>query len=215
MLTVWGRASSSNVQAVMWCIAELGLPFKRIDAGFTYGQTDTPEYLAMNPNGRVPTLCDDQHPPIWESGAILRYLANAYADDQFWPDDLPQRTQIDMWAEWSKVNVAIEFTGPIFWNAVRVPEARRDKLALQAAIEFFESKLQIAEEQLKKSEFLAGNSFTLADIQFGHVLHRYYDISIDRCDGLDHVSRYYQKLTQRAAYQEHVMVSYDELIDSM
>lgn len=87
MVTVWGRRSSSNVQAVMWCIEELGIPYQRIDAGFTYGVTDTDEYLLMNPNGTVPTIKDDDNKPLWESGAILRYLAGRYTDDQFWPCD--------------------------------------------------------------------------------------------------------------------------------
>ena len=81
MLKVWGRKTSSNVQAVMWCIAELGLEHERIDAGLTYGVVDTPEYLAMNPNGMIPTIRDGDNPPLWEAGAILRYLANSNADD--------------------------------------------------------------------------------------------------------------------------------------
>ena len=85
MLTVWGRKSSSNVQALMWCIGELHLPFERIDAGFTYGIVNSDEYLAMNPNGTVPTIQDESNPPLWETGAILRYLAAEYAPESFWP----------------------------------------------------------------------------------------------------------------------------------
>ena len=73
MLKIWGHRSSSNVQALMWCVGELDLPFDRIDAGFIYGGVDTPGYLAMNPNGTVPTLQDGTNPPMWETGAILRY----------------------------------------------------------------------------------------------------------------------------------------------
>ena len=121
MLKVWGRKSSSNVQAVMWCIAELKLPVERIDAGFKCGVIDTPEYLAMNPNGTVPTLRDGDRITLWESGAILRYLANNYADAPFWPVDAVRRARIDMWAEWAKVNVASKFSAPIFWQVVRTP----------------------------------------------------------------------------------------------
>jgi len=69
MIKVWGRATSSNVQVVMWCLAELDLPVERTDAGFTYGVTDTPEYLAMNPNGTVPTIQDGDNLPLWEKSA--------------------------------------------------------------------------------------------------------------------------------------------------
>lgn len=215
MLTVWGRQSSSNVQAVMWCIAELKLPVRRIDAGLTYGLTDSADYLQLNPNGKIPTLQDDNNPPIWESGAILRYLAQTYADSPFWPSDPVERSQVDMWAEWAKLNIAVGFTGPIFWRAVRVPAERRDTVALQDAVKQFEKQLEIANNTLEHSEFLAGDHFTLADIQFGHVLYRYFDIAIARTNSLDNVARYYCSLEQRPDYREHVMVSYEELADSM
>ena len=75
----------------MWCIGELHLPYERIDAGHVHGVVDTPDYLAMNPNGRVPTLVDGDSPPLWETGAILRYLANSYAPDDFWPAEATAR----------------------------------------------------------------------------------------------------------------------------
>ena len=76
MLTVYGRADSSNVQAVMWCIAELGLPHERYNIGHRFGGTNTPEFIAMNPSGMVPVLVDGEGFALWESSAILRYLAN-------------------------------------------------------------------------------------------------------------------------------------------
>ena len=134
MLKVWGRKSSSNVQAVLWCLAELGVAHERIDAGFTYGVVDTPEYRAMNPNGKVPTIRDGDGTTLFESGAILRYLAARHAPDAFWPADPAARAGVDQWAEWAKQNVAQGFTAPIFWKAVRVPIARRDPAAIAAAV---------------------------------------------------------------------------------
>ena len=72
-LTIWGRANSVNVQKVLWCLRELDLPYQRIDAGMAFGQNDKPDYLAMNPNGRVPTLVDGDY-VLWESNSIMRYL---------------------------------------------------------------------------------------------------------------------------------------------
>ena len=86
----------------MWCLEELGLLYNRIDAGFTYGVVDSEAYLAMNPNGTVPTIRDGENPPLWESGAILRYLADRYADDDFWPSATVDRARVDQWAEWPK-----------------------------------------------------------------------------------------------------------------
>lgn len=210
MLKIWGRKSSSNVQVVMWCIAELKLPVERIDAGFTYGVTDTPDYLAMNPNGLVPTLQDGDRITLWESGAILRYLANNYADGPFWPADAVRRARIDMWAEWAKVNVVLKFGAPIFWQVVRTPPERRDAESIARAVAEFERMLKIADAQLQKSAWLAGDDFTLADIQLGHLLYRYFDIEIDR-NPPDRIVAYYEKLKQRPCFQEHVMVSYAEL----
>lgn len=210
MLQVWGRKSSSNVQAVMWRIAELGLAHERIDAGFKYGVVDTPAYRSMNPNGTVPTLVDGDNPPLWESAAIMRYLANAYAPETFWPSDPARRAEIDKWAEWSKLNIALGFTAPIFWQIVRTAPSKRDYGKVENSLSTLSRYLDIADEQLAAAPFLAGPDFTLADIQFGHCLFRYYDIDIDRQSHAN-VRAYYDRLCDRAPYREHVMVSYEEL----
>ncbi len=210
MLTVWGRKTSSNVQALMWCIGELGLPYRRHDAGHRYGGTDTPEFLAMNPNGTVPVLRDGDGEPLWETGAILRYLATSYGPAAFWPASPPARAQIDKWAEWSKINVALGFTAPIFWAVVRTAPAAQDPAAIGRAVARLDAVLDIAEAQLSRNAFLAGAAFTLADIQFGHVLYRYFDISIER-PPRPALRRYYDALATRPAFREHVMVSFEEL----
>ncbi|MBO9587678.1 glutathione S-transferase family protein [Devosia sp.] len=210
MLTVWGRKTSSNVQALMWCIGELGLNYERHDVGHRYGGNDTPEFLAMNPNGTVPVLQDGIRAPIWETGAILRYLAARYGGEGFWPSDPASRAPVDQWAEWAKINVTLSFTGPVFWRVVRTAPSKRDPSAIEAALTKLNGVLAIADAQLGRQAFLAGAAFTLADIQFGHVLYRYFDIDIAR-PAWPNIERYYQALTQRAAFREHVMVSYEEL----
>lgn len=210
MLTVWGRKTSSNVQALMWCIGELGLPVRRHDVGHRHGGNDRPEFLAMNPNGTVPVLQDGDGEPLWETGAILRYLAGRYGAAPFWPREDEARARIDKWAEWAKLNVALNFTAPIFWRVVRTAPGQRDPTAIARALDVLGARLRIAETQLERHAFLAGDSFTLADIQFGHVLYRYFDIAIDR-PALPVLRRYYDALAARPAFQEHVMVSYAEL----
>lgn len=210
MLTVWGRKTSSNVQALMWCIGELGLEYERHDVGHRYGGNDTPEFLAMNPNGTVPVLRDGIGAPIWETGAILRYLAARYGAPEFWPDDPARRAPIDQWAEWAKINVTLSFTGPVFWRVVRTAPSNRDPVAIESALVKLNGVLAIAEAQLGRHAFLAGPGFTPADIQFGHVLYRYFDIDIAR-PTWPNIERYYQGLTLRAAFREHVVVSYEDL----
>ena len=210
MITVWGRASSSNVQVVLWCLHELGVEYKRIDAGFTYGVTDTPEYLAMNPNGVVPTIQDGDNPPLFESCAICRYLASCYGKDDFWPRDVHQRGQVDMWAEWAKQNIAQNFSIPLFWPKVRLDPQKIDAEAIDAAAKKLDKFMAMADERLAEKTFLVGDHLTLADVIFGHSLYRYFDIDIDRAD-LKSLARYYQMLTAREAFRSTVMSSYDEL----
>jgi len=210
MIKVWGRASSSNVQCVMWCIAELELPVERIDAGLMYGVNDTPEYLSMNPNGTIPTIIDGDSPPLWESGAILRYLANTYANDAFWPQSPLLRADVDRWAEWSKVSVQMNFNAPIFWPAIRLAPENQDADSLQKAIDLFEKKLLIAQRHMKDTQFLTGNEMTLADIQFGHILFRYFELDIPRAE-LPGIRNYYDSLTSRPHYRANVMIPFDEL----
>ena len=210
MIKLWGRASSSNVQAVMWCIAELGLPHERIDAGLMYGVNKTPEYLAMNPNGTIPTLVDSDGPALWESGAILRYLANAYGKGAFWPEDVIERANIDRWAEWGKVSVQMNFNAPIFWPTLRRSPDAAIEDSLIASVKTFEDKLRIAQHNLQEHRFLCGEELTLADIQFGNILFRYFEIDIPRAP-LSDIKRYYDMLCSMPHYQTHVMVNFDEL----
>ena len=210
MITVWGRESSSNVQATLWCLAELGLEFDRIDAGFISGVTDTPAYLEMNPNGLVPTLVDGENPPLFETGAILRYLATVYGDDSFWPKELVARTQIDKWAEWAKINIALRFTAPVFWLVVRTAPSLQDSEQIIANLDILNKFLTIADTRLAANAFIARPHFTLADIQMGHCLFRYFDIDIRRAN-FPHLQAYYERLCARPAYRRHVMVDYEIL----
>lgn len=210
MITVWGRKTSSNVQAVLWCLGELGQDYRRHDIGHRYGGTDTDEFAALNPNRTIPVLQDGSDPPLWETGAILRYLAARYGTETFWPKDLLARTEIDRWAEWSKINIAMAFTGPVFWRVIRTPPQDQNPTAIKDAIKTLEQALHIANTRLEKHVFLASDQFTLADIQFGHILFRYYNINIERAT-LPYLAQYYAQLKTRLAYQQNVMLSYEEL----
>jgi glutathione S-transferase len=96
MLKIWGRASSSNVQKVLWCCAELDLPFERIDLGGPFGGNRDPEYLQLNPNGLVPTVKDGDL-IMWESNTICRYLASTRNGERLYPRDPAARTHVERW----------------------------------------------------------------------------------------------------------------------
>lgn len=210
MITVYGRANSSNVQAVMWGIGELGLPYERVDRGHVHGGLDTPEYLAMNPHGLVPVLVDGDGPPIWESAAILRYLGARYGEETFWPSDPVARSQIDKWAEWGKNTFCQAFTLPIFWARVRTPLRDQDADTIARAVRAFEALQVPLADQLGETDFVCGNSLTPADIAAGHILFRYFDMDIER-NPHPRLVAYYDLLKARPAFREHVMISYDAL----
>jgi glutathione S-transferase len=210
MITVYGRATSSNVQAVMWGLGELGLSHERLDYGHSFGGLDSPEFRALNPHGLIPVIRDGDL-TVWESCAILRYLAARYGDGgAFWPKDPAARAGVDMWAEWGKTLFCTEFTGPIFWARVRTAAKDRNEAALTAALARFEDRLNALGAQLDAHPFVCGADFTLADIVIGHVLFRWFDIDVPR-QKRPRVEAYYRRLAERPAYREHVMIPYDSL----
>ena len=190
MLTIHGRATSLNVQAVMWTIAELGLTATRLDVGLNFGGTDTPEFRAMNPNGLVPVL-QDGAVTMFESAAINRYLAARHGRASFWPEDPVARAPVDMWAEWGKTTLQTSFLRPVFWPTL---EGAQPDAPQRAA---FEKTLDIIETRLAGPWFL-GADFTLADIEIGLPLYRYYTCALE-------------ERRERPAYARHVVVNYDVL----
>src|SRR5258705_2104404 len=123
MLRIWGRTNSINVQKVLWCCQELGLDYERIDAGNNFGVTDTPEYIAMNPNRLVPTI-DDGDIQLWESNVIVRYLAQKHGDGRLCPADIATRFDAERWMDWQ---------GTVLWPALRPLFNCPDKGATAAA----------------------------------------------------------------------------------
>lgn len=209
MITVYGRATSSNVQIVMWAIGELGLEYERHDIGHVYGGTDTPEYRAMNPNGLVPVISDGGR-VMWESSAILRYLAAKYGDAAFWPADPARRGPLDMWAEWMKTTFVPAFNLGVFWPMVRTPKAKRNEAAIAAAVEKVKPLARMLDQRIGDGPWLAGRDFTFADILTGHSLFRYYALPMERAE-TPSLDAYYARLRERPAFVEHSMVSFDPL----
>lgn len=209
MITVLGRATSMNVQYVMWAIAELGLDHERRDVGGSFGGNDTPEFLAMNPNGLVPVVLVDGS-TLWESAAIVRYLASAHGDRQFWPADPLERAGVDMWAEWVKGTFAPTLLSGIFRQTVILPSDKRDPAAIAAAEKTLQSLAPMIDARLAETRWLGGDGLCFADIILGTPLYRYYTLDFDRAR-TPNLDAYYERLTARPAYAEHVMVSYEAM----
>jgi glutathione S-transferase len=207
MLTVWGRKSSANVQKVMWLLGELGLAHTHIPAGGPYGQVNDAKFRAMNPNGLVPVI-DDDGMILWESNAILRYLAARQAS-ALWPSDARARAPIDQWMEWASTTFQPNMIG-LFWSYWRTPKRERSADTIRVFEHKTAASLMLLESILATRPFVAADRFTLADIPNGVHLYRYHTMGIS-VPKLPHVEHWYARLTERPAYREHVMVSYEEL----
>ena len=198
-----------NVQKVMWAVAELGLAHERIDAGGPFGKTDTPEYGALNPNRLVPVI-DDNGFTLWESSAVVRYIANAYGRGTLAPVDTQQFAKADQWMDWMQTTIYPDIIGGVFGSLVRVAAANRDTAAVEAAAKRAGEKLAILDAQLAGKAFILGDQLSMADIAVGAVLYRYNTMPIAR-PALPNVEAYYQRLSARKPYQDHVMIDWTSM----
>ncbi|HEV2364817.1 MAG TPA: glutathione S-transferase family protein [Caulobacteraceae bacterium] len=209
VLKIWGRRNSQNVQKVMWLVGELGLAHKHIPAGGPFGGLDAPEFLAMNPNGLVPVI-DDSGAVVWESHAILRYLAAAHGGKDFWPADPFARSLSDRWIEWCAQLWQPAFLGGVFWAGYRTPKAHRDRAAVARAVARAGDLMLLLERNFGQGAYLTGERLSLGDIPIGSSLYRYFTLDIER-PKLPKIEAWYARLGERPAFREHVMVPYDDL----
>lgn len=209
MLTIWGRRDAFNVQKVMWLVGELGLEHRHIPAGGAHGGLDDPAFLALNPHGRVPVI-DDGGTVVWESHAILRYLAARHGDAAFWSGDPAARSIPDRWMDWSATTLQPDFLNGVFWGFYRTPESQRDTAAVAARIAACARHMAVLDRVLADRPWLGGEHFGLADIPAGTNLFRYFGIPIER-PAVPNVEAWYRRLTERPAYREHVMLPFEHM----
>ena len=208
MITVYGRRNSSSVQLVMWAIHELGLEHQRLDYGHGHKATNTEAYLAMNPMGRVPALVDGEV-SLFESAAILRYLAAQYGNEDFWPSNPERRAELDKWAEWGK-NTFTEAVLDIFVYDVRLDPQTRDPAVLHSAAQKVSGLARLLEDRIGTGPYLCSSTLTFADIACGHILYRYFNLDWSRPE-LPNLKSYYERLKKRPAFSDNVMISYEDL----
>ena len=208
MVKVWGRRSSALVQKVMWLVGELRLQHEHIPAGGPYGRTNDSSFRAMNPNGLVPVIEDDAL-TMWESNAILRYLAARYGKDTVWSDDPRKRALVDQWTDWAGTTFQHDIIG-LFVSYWRTPETERNPNAIRNFQQRTDKDLRLLDQELANRAYVSVDALSLADIASGVHLYRYYTMGTPY-PSLPNVEAWYRRLQDRPAYREHVMISYDEL----
>lgn len=202
MLKIWGRRNSINVQKVLWCCAELNIEYERVDAGMQFGVNNTQEYLAMNPNGLVPTINHDGF-VLWESHAILRYLCGLHGLGTLWPGTPRAFANADRWLEWYNTTLWINLR-PVFWNLVRVAPEKRDMPLVNESVRKLSANWQIADAHLAANRYFGGEHFTMGDIPIGVAAFRWFNLPIERT-ALRNLEAWYRRICERPAFQRHCM----------
>jgi glutathione S-transferase len=186
----------------MWAVGELGLPHERIDVGGAFGKNREPAYLAMNPNGLVPTL-EDSDFLLWESNSIVRYLAAKYGAGTLEPKDLQARARASSWMDW-QLTVAHPPLTPVFWGLIRTPPEKRDHAAIEAGKVKSMAAMKILDAQLAKTAYVAGDTLSMGDIPVALMAYRFRRLVPER-PGLDNLERWFGAIEQRPAFKEHVL----------
>ena len=201
MLKILGKPVSINVRKVLWLCEELALPCELEAWGAGYRDTHVPEFLALNPNAMVPVLVDGDA-VLWESNTICRYLAGQQGRDDLLPRDALARARVEQWMDWQagELNNSWRYA---FMGLVRRSEAHRDAAAIAASAAAWNRHMAILEDQLAKAgDFVAGATFTLADIVLGLSVNRWFMTPIER-PVLPHVQAYYDRLATRPGFRQH------------
>ncbi len=201
MLKIWGRKTSSNVMKVVWACEEMGVKYERVDIGGPFGGNREASYLALNPNGLVPTIEDDGF-VLWESNAIVRYLTAKHGAGTLWPTDLKLRADADRWMDWVNA-VATPPMSVMLLGYYRTPVEKRDPAALEAARKKAIEAWSMADAALAKRPFLAGEALTIGDFAIGPHVHRWFLYPIER-PNFPALAAYYPRLKTRPAYAEHI-----------
>ncbi len=202
MMTLWGRISSINVQKAVWCLDEIGLDYRRVDIGGPFGTT--PEYRRLNPNILVPTLDDDGF-VLWESNAIVRYLAAKHPGAGLFPADPRVRADADRWMDW-QATAATPAMRDAFWQLVRTKPEARDAALLARSVEASAAAAAILDDRLRDRAYVAGNAFTMGDIPVACHAHRWFALPIER-PSLPYLEDWYGRVRARPGGRAVVTLS--------
>ena len=155
-------------------------------------------------------MLEDGGLAVWESHAILRYLAARYGPDRFWPGDPAVRASVDGWMDWMQTSLQPDFLGGVFWGFYRTPETQRDGPAIERSVERCATHFRLLDRVLADRPFLTGDRLSLADITVGTALYRYFELEVAR-PTVPHVDAWYDRLQQRPAYRAGVMIPFEDL----
>lgn len=202
MLRILGKASSINVRKVLWTCREIGIGYVREDWGSGFAPTDTPEFRAMNPNGLVPVI-EDEEGVLWESNTICRYLAGKHGRTDLLPERPRGRALVERWMDWQATDLNASWRDP-FMGLVRRHPDFQDPARIAAGTRGWNANMAILDRQLASTgAFAAGAVFTLADVVLGLSVNRWVMTPLETRPELPAIAAYYDLLAERPGFREH------------
>jgi len=200
-LRLWGHHKSINVQKILWALDELELDYERVEVGGSFGRVRDADYLALNPNGLIPTL-EDGGFALWESNAILRYLAGRYGRDPFFPTNPLLRARADGWVEWYSSTFWANVR-PIVVQLLRTAEHERDQRVLDSFLQNATAAVQILDRELTKKPYVAGEHFSFGDLPLAAAAQRWFNLPISR-PVTPRVQAWYARIAERPGFKRWI-----------
>lgn len=190
---------------MLWTLEELELPYDQILAGGKFGVNQDADYLAMNPNGLVPLLKDDEtNLLLWESNTIVRYLAAQYGQNRLWVDSPARRAEGEKWMDWANQTLSPSHR-VILMGLVRTPPEKRDRAAIEAGIEKCDSLFALLDDALARQPWFSGENFGTGDIAIAPFVYNLLNVGLNWTPR-PNLERWYQQLTERPAFRKVVMI---------
>lgn len=204
MLTIYGRANSSNVRKILWLCEEIGhTDYERLDYGRGYKPCSSPEYITLNPNQVVPTLVDGDF-VLWESNAQLRYLADKFKRDDLYPGAIAARAKVDMWLDW-QLTTMLNGIRNLFQGLHVKDQSYTDAAFLENSLSQATAALDVLDGNLATtSAWVTGEDFSIADCAIGMFVHRWFMLPIERRD-FKALKAYYGRLQERAPFRKWII----------
>ena len=201
MIAILGRSTSINVRKALWTADELGLAYTQESWGKPERDPNTPEFLALNPNGLTPVLRDGDF-VLWESSAIMRYLIDKYGPGKLIPGAVETRARAEQWFAWQATDLNGSWH-PAVGALVRKTGDPYDRDAVEASLSRWTQKMRIFEAHMAETKaYVAGAAFSFADIPLGLSMHRWFGGDFERPD-LENVLAYYERVKARPAAAKH------------
>lgn len=190
-LAILGRITSINVRKVTWTADLIGLSYRTEVWGLPHRDPREAEFLKLNPNAQVPVILDDGF-VLWESGAIIRYLARKHRSG-LWPGDFRERALVDQWVTWQGTELNPQW-GYAVQALLRKNPAYTDKARIDDSIARWGAAMRILEAHLRQAgDFVANGRLSLADIVIALSSHRWFSTPFDKPD-LPAVKAHYEML---------------------